>query len=50
MGRGHRDGEMLEIKAEDDGRGARELRWGAGLTGMRERLEEIGGSLTVIGR
>jgi signal transduction histidine kinase len=40
--------EVLEIKAEDDGRGARELRWGAGLTGMRERLEEIGGSLTVV--
>ena len=40
--------EVLEIKAEDDGHGARELRWGAGLTGMRERLEEIGGSLTVI--
>jgi signal transduction histidine kinase len=43
-----RSGEMLEINAEDDGRGARQVRWGAGLTGMRERLEEIGGSLTVI--
>lgn len=39
--------EKLQIRAEDDGRGAHELRWGAGLTGMRERLEEIGGSLTV---
>ena len=43
-----RNGEMLEINAEDDGRGARQVRWGAGLTGMRERLEEIGGSLRVI--
>ena len=43
-----RRGEVLEVKAEDDGRGARDLRWGAGLTGMRERLEEIGGSLTVM--
>ncbi|HEY6622051.1 MAG TPA: histidine kinase [Steroidobacteraceae bacterium] len=42
------NGEMLEINAKDDGRGARDLRWGAGLTGMRERLEEIGGSLKVI--
>jgi signal transduction histidine kinase len=41
-----RDGE-LEIRAEDDGRGASELRWGAGLTGIRERLEEIGGSISV---
>lgn len=43
-----RHDEMLEIRAEDDGRGVRDLRWGMGLTGMRERLEEIGGSLTVI--
>lgn len=42
--------EMLEISAEDDGRGAGEVRWGAGLTGMRERLEEIGGSLRVMAR
>ena len=41
---------VLEVKAEDDGRGASDLRWGAGLTGMRERLEEIGGSLTVMAR
>lgn len=42
-----RDG-MLEIRAEDDGGGASELRWGAGLTGIRERLEEIGGSISVM--
>lgn len=40
----------LEIRAEDDGRGAGELRWGAGLTGIRERLEEIGGSMSVMAR
>ncbi|MDE2448540.1 MAG: sensor histidine kinase [Gammaproteobacteria bacterium] len=39
---------LLEIRAEDDGRGASEVRWGAGLTGIRERLEEIGGSMHVI--
>lgn len=38
----------LEIRAEDDGRGARELRWGAGLSGIRERLEEMGGSMSVM--
>jgi signal transduction histidine kinase len=38
----------LEIRAQDDGRGASELRWGAGLTGIRERLEEIGGSISVM--
>lgn len=42
-----RDG-ALEIRAHDDGRGASELRWGAGLTGIRERLEEIGGSISVM--
>jgi len=42
-----RDG-RVEIVAEDDGRGTSELRWGAGLTGIRERLEEIGGSLSVM--
>lgn len=40
--------DALEIMAEDDGNGVAEIRWGAGLTGMRERLEEIGGSLKVM--
>lgn len=44
-----RDG-GVEIEAQDDGRGASELRWGAGLTGIRERLEEIGGSISVMAR
>lgn len=37
----------LELTARDDGVGARELRPGAGLSGMRERLEELGGSLVI---
>jgi signal transduction histidine kinase len=37
----------LELTARDDGVGARELRPGGGLSGMRERLEELGGSLMV---
>jgi len=37
----------LELTARDDGAGARELRPGGGLSGMRERLEELGGSLVV---
>ena len=40
-----RDG--LEIRARDDGRGAAELRTGNGLSGMRERLEARGGSLSI---
>lgn len=38
----------LQIRAQDDGRGTGELHWGSGLTGIRERLEEIGGSLSVM--
>jgi signal transduction histidine kinase len=37
----------LELTARDDGVGARELRPGGGLSGMRERLEELGGSLVI---
>lgn len=35
----------IAIRAHDDGRGARTLDLGAGLTGLRERLEELGGRL-----
>ncbi|NII11673.1 sensor histidine kinase [Oleiagrimonas sp. C23AA] len=42
------DGGVLGIDAHDDGRGARDLRPGNGLTGMRERLAEFGGSLELI--
>jgi signal transduction histidine kinase len=37
----------VELSARDDGRGARELRFGGGLTGMQRRLQELGGSLLV---
>ncbi len=35
----------LQVLGRDDGRGAREIRPGQGLSGMRERLESLGGSL-----
>src|SRR5262249_59319854 len=37
----------VAIRARDDGRGAPAVHAGQGLTGMRERLEERGGSLAV---
>ncbi|HSG39120.1 MAG TPA: sensor histidine kinase [Thermoanaerobaculia bacterium] len=37
----------LELRARDDGRGAGAVRPGNGLTGMRERLEQLGGRLAV---
>lgn len=37
----------LEVQARDDGRGAERIQEGQGLGGMRERLEELGGSLEV---
>ncbi len=37
----------LAIHARDDGRGAGELHHGNGLTGMRERLAQIGGRLNI---
>lgn len=36
----------LELRAHDDGRGVRSVRPGNGLTGMRERLEQLGGRLS----
>ena len=35
--------EGIDLHARDDGRGAAELKWGNGLTGMRERFEEFAG-------
>jgi len=35
--------EGIDLHARDDGRGAAELTWGNGLTGMRERFEEFAG-------
>ncbi|HMG53374.1 MAG TPA: histidine kinase [Kofleriaceae bacterium] len=40
-------GAELELTARDDGAGARELRPGGGLSGLRERVEELGGSLVL---
>ena len=43
----HRAGEQLRLELRDDGRsGGGELRFGNGLTGMRERLEAIGGGVS----
>jgi signal transduction histidine kinase len=41
------EGGMVTLRARDDGRGARSVRPGNGLRGMRERLESVGGSLAV---
>ncbi|HST28482.1 MAG TPA: sensor histidine kinase [Rudaea sp.] len=41
------NGTELAIHARDDGRGAGELHDGNGLTGMRERLAQIGGRLNI---
>ncbi len=43
----HRADDGLEVQARDDGQGVREVRPGHGLTGMRRRLEELGGRLQV---
>jgi signal transduction histidine kinase len=40
-------GGLLLLKARDDGCGALELKPGNGLTGMRERLAEVGGQLAI---
>jgi signal transduction histidine kinase len=37
----------IAIRANDDGRGAKEVRPGHGLIGMRERLEQVGGRLQI---
>jgi signal transduction histidine kinase len=37
----------IELHARDDGRGARDVRWGHGLRGMRERFGELSGSIDV---
>lgn len=42
-----RAGAELAIHARDDGRGVDDLRQGNGLTGMRERLAQIGGRLNI---
>lgn len=41
------DGEGFELIARDDGQGADTVAFGNGLTGMRERLRELGGRLNI---
>lgn len=45
-----RQGNVVVAHAHDDGRGSVAVKFGHGLTGMRERLEEFGGSLVVRSR
>lgn len=45
-----RDPRTLLLEIEDDGRGASPLVPGLGLTGMRERVEECGGTLAIDAR
>jgi signal transduction histidine kinase len=42
-----RDGGRIELEIRDDGRGGDGLRVGNGLTGMRERLQAVGGDLRI---
>ena len=37
----------VEVHARDDGRGIKQLRAGNGLTGMRERVQQVGGDLEI---
>jgi signal transduction histidine kinase len=37
----------VEVRARDDGKGVKQLRPGNGLTGMRERVEQVGGHLEI---
>jgi signal transduction histidine kinase len=43
-------GEALEVRVDDDGAGLRGAEPGNGLTGMRERLEALGGTLALLPR
>jgi len=44
------DEEGLRLEARDDGRGAADLLPGNGLSGMRERIKELGGRLEIMTR
>jgi signal transduction histidine kinase len=39
--------DAVEVRARDDGKGVKQLRVGNGLTGMRERIEQVGGDLEI---
>jgi signal transduction histidine kinase len=45
-----REGDGFAVHARDDGRGADRMIEGNGLRGMRERLTELGGELTIVSR
>lgn len=40
-------GDTVAVTARDDGRGARKLEPGHGLSGLRERIEELGGTVEI---
>lgn len=40
-----RAGERIELDVRDDGRGSGAIRYGSGLSGMRERIEALGGAV-----
>lgn len=42
--------DMISVTVRDDGMGAGDVRFGSGLEGVRERMEELGGSLSVESR
>jgi signal transduction histidine kinase len=44
------DGGTVTVTARDDGRGAAEVHAGNGLSGLRERIEEMGGTMEVVAR
>jgi signal transduction histidine kinase len=40
-------GGVLTVQVRDDGAGGADARRGSGLTGLRDRVEAVGGSMTV---
>ena len=46
----HKEKGGLRVNIQDDGVGFAELKEGYGITGMRERIEQLGGSLQVTGK
>jgi signal transduction histidine kinase len=42
-----REGDAVRVTARDDGKGSGRIREGNGLRGLRERFEELGGSLAI---
>jgi signal transduction histidine kinase len=42
-----KDGDRARVTARDDGKGATEVREGNGLRGLRERVEELGGTFEI---